>query len=33
MLVRIEFTMTAPSSEVIDLKDYGYNVTTKWEEK
>jgi len=32
MLVRIEFTMTTPSSEVIDLKDYGYDVTTKWED-
>lgn len=32
MLVEIEFSMTAPKSVVIDLKDHGYEVTTKWED-
>ena len=32
MLVRIEFTSTAPSEEIIDLKDYGYDATIDWDD-
>lgn len=30
MLVRIEFSSTAPSEEIVDLKDFGYEVETEW---
>lgn len=32
MLVRIEFSSTAPSEEIIDLKDFGYEVETEWDD-
>lgn len=32
MLVKIEYTFTAPSTEIIDLKDYGYDAEKSWED-
>lgn len=32
MLVKIEFTSTAPKEEIIDLKDYGYDAHIDWED-
>ena len=32
MIVRIEYTSTAPTEDYIDLKDYGYEAETSWDD-